>query len=237
MTAVDLAALLVEAVSEERAISMTWFNHHSFERALSKPHGWHVKYAGVDGKLLQLLIRAAHRSSADLVLPQVLANLPASSRVALLGGDESTLDARRGRVEALLSRGGKVVMVRSGYGEIEAPNRFATTVASNNVDLVIVGMAPGQQEEYIVACARAGVTAVSCGGWMDQLLIENYYPRWAYPLRLNWLIRLIREPTRLWRRYSLEAFQAIYSRRRLIALAASHPGLCAKAEDGLRNNP
>ena len=51
--------------------------------------------------------------------------------------------------------------------------------------------------------------ALSCGGFLDQVLRPGYYPAWAYPLRLNWLIRLAREPRRLWRRYTVDAVLAV----------------------------
>ena len=73
------------------------------------------------------------------------------------------------------------------------------------------------QDHYALAATSPGVLVVTCGGWLDQFAGgEPYYPAWAYPLRLNWLVRLAREPRRLWRRYTIEAIRAVRARADLI---------------------
>ena len=46
-----------------------------------------------------------------------------------------------------------------------------------------------------------GIAVITCGGYFDQVIVGDYYPAWAYPMRLNWLVRMWHEPRRLWRRY------------------------------------
>jgi hypothetical protein len=71
--------------------------------------------------------------------------------------------------------------------------------------------------------------AMTCGGFLDQILQSNYYPAWAYPLRLNWLVRLAREPRRLWRRYTVEAVVALAHGRGWRQVTAGVPGMLAHA--------
>ncbi len=66
------------------------------------------------------------------------------------------------------------------------------------------------QEQWaldVAAVLPAGLV-LTCGGFFDQIHPARYYPSWAYALRLNWAVRLAREPGRLWRRYSVEALEA-----------------------------
>jgi beta-1,4-glucosyltransferase len=76
--------------------------------------------------------------------------------------------------------------------------------------------------------------ALTCGGFLDQALQVNYYPAWAYPLRLNWLVRVLREPRRLWRRYTVDAVRAVAARAELrqgmrdVPGADRHADLCTR---------
>ena len=38
---------------------------------------------------------------------------------------------------------------------------------------------------------------------------ESWYPAWANRFSLNWLYRLLHEPRRLWRRYTIEMAQFV----------------------------
>jgi Glycosyl transferase WecG/TagA/CpsF family len=50
----------------------------------------------------------------------------------------------------------------------------------------------------------------TAGGWLDQLADRpQYFPPLVHQLRLGWLLRIIREPRRLVRRYTLDAVSAL----------------------------
>ena len=83
-------------------------------------------------------------------------------------------------------------------------------------ELVVVGLGAPLQDFYALELRAPGMLVVTCGGWLDQFCAVSYYPSWAYPLRLNWLVRLAREPRRLWRRYSVDALRALRARRALV---------------------
>jgi hypothetical protein len=97
--------------------------------------------------------------------------------------------------------------------------------------MLIVGLGAGLQEQVLLEGARAMTRgyAMTCGGFLDQVLQPGYYPAWAYPLRLNWLVRLSREPRRLWRRYTVHALLALGRSRVWRQAMRDVPGLAAHA--------
>jgi hypothetical protein len=104
-------------------------------------------------------------------------------------------------------------------------------VLTSQPDIVIVGMGAPRQEivaQQIAKMLRRGLV-FTCGGFLDQIRQGNYYPAWAYPLRLNWAVRLVREPKRLWRRYTVQALSALRIRRRLREEIWSLEGFSAHA--------
>lgn len=95
------------------------------------------------------------------------------------------------------------------------------------------------QDRYALGLKRRGVLVVTCGGWLDQFSGDSYYPSWAYPLRLNWLVRLAKEPRRLWGRYTVHAVRAVRSRAELVDYVRGQGGrpLAAATRAGSRPPP
>jgi beta-1,4-glucosyltransferase len=96
--------------------------------------------------------------------------------------------------------------------------------------VVLVGLGAVRQERWALAVRRRLQTGLvmTCGGFFDQLGLERpYYPAWAYPLRLNWAVRLVREPRRLWHRYTVEAMQAVAGREAFRDGVTRLPGYAA----------
>jgi N-acetylglucosaminyldiphosphoundecaprenol N-acetyl-beta-D-mannosaminyltransferase len=74
-------------------------------------------------------------------------------------------------------------------------------------NVLLVGMGMPRQEIWILenlACIRSN-TVFCCGALIDYVAGELATPpRWLGQIGLEWLYRLIVEPSRLWRRYLLE---------------------------------
>ena len=75
-------------------------------------------------------------------------------------------------------------------------------------DIVVCSMGTPKQEAFLAALRDRGWrgTGFTCGGYLDQLVAaggQAYYPAFFDALHLRWLYRLIREPRRLWARYTL----------------------------------
>jgi len=203
---------------------ITWVNHYSVlncmdaDIQLSK-----FDVVGVDGVLLRLISRLGLKhSSADYSFPAWLEGK--SINVGLIGGDlESSILHRASfsekfpRVNVLWSIPGDDSCVESVFLEIERQSKIPK--------LILVGMgAPNQERRAIELMTRINIQfsgtellVATCGGWLDQIGVVDYYPRWSTPLRLNWLVRLYREPGRLWRRYLVYPIFAIARRKSIVA--------------------
>ena len=210
------AQQLAQDVAARRGGTITWLNHYSAVRSMEQ--GVDVSgftYIGIDGILLRRLVAPkAPRTSADLVLPLLLERTRSGCRVALIGSTAPNLRAAISHLESLPSRP-RVVYARDGYDGLSLPAEAAAELCQLDVEVVIVGLGAPLQDRYVLELAECGLTGAllaTCGGWLDQVTQPTYYPGFAYRIKLNWLIRLAREPRRLWRRYTVDAVRA-YRRR------------------------
>ncbi len=200
------------ATGRKPARVVTWFNHHTARVSLqcAEVELEAFSHIGIDGSLLQLLLRSrVARTSADLVLPHVLPRLR-GARIAVIGGSQAGVRRRAEAVQNLLAGGSQVVLAVDGYAGMRSRAPLVDQVAEANVDVVLIGAGAPLQDVVARALARVETASVilTCGGYMDQLVHGRYFPRWAHDMRLGWLIRIVREPRRLWRRYTIGALLA-----------------------------
>jgi exopolysaccharide biosynthesis WecB/TagA/CpsF family protein len=201
--------------------SVTWLNHSSFLRLapLLNRLGEFTSI-GIDGTYLQLLLSAGiKRTSADQELPAFLGKK--NLKVFLVGGKKEDLNNRLITFERRFPLS-EVLLNIDGYSE-----NLAETIDYHIVrmkpDLVILGLGAPLQEMICLDLmnmdsSQNNVLVVTCGGWLDQIQYQTYYPFWAYPLRLNWLVRLAREPKRLWKRYTFDALKILTKKKDLKTL-------------------
>jgi exopolysaccharide biosynthesis WecB/TagA/CpsF family protein len=208
-------------------MSVTWLNHSSAQSALRRHYEALQQFdlIGIDGKYLQWLLHAPHRTSADLVVPQLLRRLP-SSRIGLIGGTPAGVARAANALTRFLAVGAVIVFACDGFDGLPRGDDLARLIKDSGADCVLVGLGAGLQEEVAIEATAAMSVglALTCGGFLDQVQHHQYYPRWAYPLRLNWSVRLAREPRRLYRRYSLEAAKAWQQRHWMRERIAFLPG-------------
>ena len=226
----ELIALERRLAGSGAPVRVTWLNHHSIRVALEvAPEAvGEVDICGIDGQLLQMLLRHPARTSADLVVPRLLRADPSIRTVLAIGGCGDRSDALG---IALSREAGRPLSVRcvDGFDGLPRGDRLRRLVRQVEPDLLLVGLGAGLQEQVLLEAAAAMPRgyALTCGGFLDQVLQEGYYPRWAYPLKLNWLVRLAREPRRLWRRYTVGALSAVHRRAQWRAAMALVPGVAA----------
>ncbi|GEM_PF-2163006 len=206
-----IALELVKRLAESRNTTVTWLNHHSARLGIHAA----VNYAefdmvGVDGQFLRRILggKVRSRTSADLVLPIVLSQIP-GRKVAVIGSAASNVAA----LERLLSdRYAEATFeVFDGYAGRPSPE----DVAEAGYDMAVVGLGAPLQDDYALELSRLEgrpTLVVTCGGWLDQVVNPRYYPAWAYRFRANWLIRLMAEPRRLLHRYTTGAHLAVRMR-------------------------
>ena len=101
----------------------------------------------------------------------------------------------------------KIVGTRHGYFSIgEQSQDVIHAINQSGASILLVGMGQPQQEEWIIANQRQLNTSVivGVGGYFDKVSqMANAYPKWVYKYRLFWLYRLVKEPKRLWKRYTI----------------------------------
>jgi beta-1,4-glucosyltransferase len=223
-----LVALERRLAATGAPVRVTWLNHHSIRVALAvAPDAvGQVDVCGIDGEFLRWLLGHPVRTSADLVVPRLLLADDSIRRVLAIGGHG---DRSAALTEALTRAAGRPVRAWSvdGHEDLPRGEQLRRLVRDLEPDVVLVGLGAGLQEQVLLEAASAMPRgyALTCGGFLDQVLQEGYYPGWAYPLKLNWLVRLAREPGRLWRRYTVEAVTAVSRRGSWRAALASVPGV------------
>ena len=235
----SLVRLQRERSAARMPVRVTWLNHYSIRIALAEAVDSlrEMDVCGVDGQFLKWLLRHPVRTSADLVVPLLLRSDDTILTVLAIGGCDDRGTALSEALSDIAGRPVTVICV-DGFEGLPRGGDLEELVRSLAPDMLIVGLGAGLQEQVLLEGSRAMTRgyALTCGGFLDQVLQPGYYPAWAYPLRLNWLVRLAREPRRLWRRYTIGALLALcrsHGWRRVMAEVGglrAHARMCA---DGL----
>lgn len=137
--------------------------------------------------------------------PLLLGTLPLGARVFLLGGAPEVVSAVRARwtqqFDQLVFCGAV-----DGYTGLTSPDLF-DVIGAARPDVIVVALGNPKQEKWIVRAFRAAPEALWIGvGALFDMVAERHprAPAFLRRLHLEWLHRLAREPTRLWKRYTYE---------------------------------
>lgn len=123
--------------------------------------------------------------------------------VYLLGAREAVLDAAITRLTAEHPRL-RIAGSQHGYFEPEEEAELVERVAAAGPDILFVALPSPRKEWFLVRYAeRLGAGfAMGVGGSMDVLAgVHPRAPRWMQRTGLEWLFRLLRDPSGMWRRY------------------------------------
>lgn len=127
--------------------------------------------------------------------------------IFFLGGKESA-----GAVQSVekISQGfSDLLIVGAHHGFISTFEELKCVIDEINqsgAEILLVGMGQPKQEEWIIENKhKLNVSIIiAVGGYFDKISLDaKAYPVWVYRNRLFWLYRLIKEPRRLWKRYSI----------------------------------
>ena len=201
--------------TSSKIITVTWLNHSSLLQLKNSTRLLEeFSYIGIDGYFLKTLLgKRFERSSADLVIPKLLADL--ECKVFLVGGEDLLLTKRLKSFMSLFPKA-KVLLNISGYGA-DTESRILEASKIDMPEFIFLGLGAKKQEQIAITISKAikyqkPTLIATCGGWLDQITVPNYYPKWAYPLKLNWLVRMVREPRRLWRRYTFDVVKILFEK-------------------------
>jgi UDP-N-acetyl-D-mannosaminuronic acid transferase (WecB/TagA/CpsF family) len=217
-----LAKYIADSIEGGRRETITWLNHYSAVKDLRAQVELDCfTLVGVDGIFLRRILesdgtpRSIPRTSADLVMPLLIPRLRNCS-LGFVGSTDTGITQAYSIISKLLDPSCKIELLVNGYDSLPEPQLLAE--ATPELDVLVLGLGAPLQDVYAASIASHSVgptVIITCGGWLDQVGQPGYYPSWAYQLKMNWLIRLLREPRRLWKRYSLDAYRALAMRRRI----------------------
>lgn len=149
------------------------------------------------------------RRSPGIELARRLLEQAAASgwRVALVGASPAVMEQLRERLARDLPRLNLVFSVH-GYQPAEAWPGLQQRLLQCRPDLVLVALGVPRQETWIQELPepRTGLW-MGVGGSFDVWAgVKNRAPRWMGALQIEWLYRLLKEPSRWRRMLSLPAF-------------------------------
>lgn len=139
-------------------------------------------------------------------IPRLLGGSPLPLRVFLFGARPEVVREASRTVESRF--GHEVVGALSGYGVED--ELVCERIRNAEPDVVLVALGNPLQERWILDHAKALPPALYVGvGALFDFLAERTVraPVWVRKLRLEWLFRLMQEPRRLWKRYTVDAFR------------------------------
>lgn len=142
-------------------------------------------------------------------IPKFLSSLT-SKRVVLVGSTHEDLQPAKRVVENL---GHIVVGVFDGFADIKQP-AFIDKLNALDPEIVLVGMGNPIQEEWILKnCDELpNVQLIAGVGALYVFMANNKSraPMWVRKLRLEWLFRLMLEPKRLVKRYTIDFLKFLF---------------------------
>ena len=173
---------------------------------LSMPDGMAVVYAS------RILRQPLSETVTGRLLPYDLCRMAADRgwSVFFLGGNPGAAEAAANRLQLAHPklRVAGCFCPRFGFVfEDEEDRKAVQRVREAKPDILFVGFGGPKQEKWIKAHLDEINVPVSIGiGYAFNVLggLVKAPPQWATRVGLEWLIRLIREPRRLWRRYLID---------------------------------
>jgi N-acetylglucosaminyldiphosphoundecaprenol N-acetyl-beta-D-mannosaminyltransferase len=229
----ELLELVSAALKESRPLRLTFLNPDYARRALLDPQ---LKAAInsfdlvlVDGNGVRLLtplygFRVPERLDTDSVAPDVFRLLAEARGSVFLFGCAPGVAKEAGRRLTQDYPGLQIAGTEHGYHDVEKghpgrldaqdSDRIADEINMSRPDLVLVSLPTPLQQRWLHDCGERLTTHVvmTGGSYLDHVaegVAGRWYPRWADALQLNWFYRLLRDPRRLWRRYTVEVLQLL----------------------------
>jgi N-acetylglucosaminyldiphosphoundecaprenol N-acetyl-beta-D-mannosaminyltransferase len=212
-----IAAKVVDAVMSQQKLLVVNANAHMMVLAQQLP--WicglfrSADIAFCDGAGVQLATRllkgrGIHRTTPPEWIGTALRSLGADASIFWLGGEAAVAEAAARRFEALY--GVRTAGVQHGFFET-APGSSDTLAVVNRINaagpsILLINMGMPLQERWLWENWERlpNCVAITAGALVDHAAGRvKRPPRWVANLGVEWLIRLLHEPRRLWRRYLL----------------------------------
>ena len=212
-----IAKRVIAAVNSDQ--KMLVVNANANLIVLSQTIGWmsalfsKADIAFCDGAGVQLAIRllkgrAAHRTTPPEWIGVVLEALGPKASIFWLGGSSEAVSEAAQLYEARY--GVRTAGVQHGFFDMAKNSvenlALVARINSTAPSILLVNMGMPRQERWLWDNwdrLQTGV-AITAGALVDHAAGRvSRPPRWVANLGIEWLVRLVQEPKRLWRRYLL----------------------------------
>ncbi len=236
----EIVTRVIDAVKGGRKMAIVNANAHMAVE--SQKHPWlrglfrRADIAFCDGAGVQLAARVLTGRSLPRTTPPewigpVLERLGPEASVFWIGGQPGVVDAA---AQAFSARYGvRTAGTQHGFFDLTPGSRESTQLLerllATKPDIILLTMGMPRQEIWLrdnIDHLPTGVF-ITAGALVDHAAGRvRRPPRWVANMGLEWLVRLMREPRRLWRRYVLGLpvfgfYVLVYLQRRLRLRAAS----------------
>lgn len=206
--------LLRGFVAERRFTKVGFLNAHNANVACSDPefaaalHDFLVLPDGIGVDLAAKLLYGetfpANLNGTDFI-PALLAAEPRPLTIALLGAKRANAEKAAAKFAGMAPHH-KFVVVHDGYFGPQEEPVILERIQALQPDILLVAMGVPRQEFWIARniTPRHCTMPMAVGALLDFL--SGAVPRapvWVRRMRMEWVFRLINEPSRLWRRYVL----------------------------------
>ena len=226
LTAAQARARIDVAVGARRSLCVAYCNAHTAKLAFDDPN-----YAAIlrkmlvlnDGLGIDLAARAlghgafpANLNGTDFV-PAYLGASARPLRIFLLGAKAEVLARAAATITARFPQHA-VVGTRDGYFSEAEHSAIGVAIAASDADVVLCAMGNPRQEQMMSALAAANVAPALIGvGALFDFLADAVprAPMWVRRLRMEFVYRLMQEPRRLGRRYTIEVVAFLFAIARL----------------------
>jgi len=162
--------------------------------------------AGVQLAIRFLTGRAAHRTTPPEWIGPVLESVGSAGSVFWLGGNPGVVEEAARRYEARY--GVRTAGTQHGFFDVSknSPATLALVARINEAkpSILLVNMGMPRQERWLWENwdLLPPVVAITAGALVDHAAGRVHRPpRWVANFGIEWLVRLVHEPRRLWRRY------------------------------------
>jgi N-acetylglucosaminyldiphosphoundecaprenol N-acetyl-beta-D-mannosaminyltransferase len=208
---------VVEAARDHSKLLVVNANAHCVTLSQSEP--WmrglfaEADIAFCDGAGVQVatkLLRGftPHRTTPPEWIGSVLEQLGPKARVFWLGGEPDVAQRAAAAFEARYDV--VTVGIQHGYFDASAGSAESRAIVArinaSRPTILLVNMGMPRQERWLWDNwqALSPAVAITAGALVDHAAGRvSRPPRWVANLGVEWLVRLVREPRRLWRRYLL----------------------------------
>lgn len=212
----DLGGVVVDAISLEGApVAVAFCNAHTAEIALGDPDFAAALQRFVlvnDGVGMEIAAKIlgepgfpANLNGTDFV-PWLFSWVDRPLKVYLLGAKPGVA-AEAGRRFASVFPHVQIAGARDGYFSADDESAVVAAVASERPDLLLVAFGNPKQEKFIARHfdALGAKSMFGVGALFDFTAGRvRRAPEWVRRSRMEWMFRLVQEPGRLVRRYTVE---------------------------------